>query len=111
MPCPPKGLENCGKANFKLCVKNKYTGEIMPGVVLLLQCNDCPLFSLKSGKSEVIKLPSICPGTYTLALSRAPEGFTPCEKLPTLRVTPKGNLRLEGKTQQLLTIYFCAQGN
>jgi len=106
MLCTPKGLEHCGKANFSLIVKNKHTSKALPDAVFVLQSNCCPLFSIKSGKDGVMKFPRMCPGTYTLALTRAAEGYKLCGQLPVLRITPKGNLRIDGKTRRRLIIFF-----
>ncbi|MDR3345492.1 MAG: prealbumin-like fold domain-containing protein [Oscillospiraceae bacterium] len=102
----PKGLCPCATARFALRTADKHGGAGLPGTVLTLQSNACPLFSVKSGAEGTVRFPPLCPGIYTLALTRAPEGYALCGELPLLRVTPKGNLRIGGRTLRRFTLRF-----
>jgi len=110
MPCTPNKLCRCGEAHFTLRIAEKGSGKALPGAVLMLLSNNCPLFSLKSGGDGLMRFPPMCPGTYTLALTRAPAGYAPHGELPVLHVTQKGNLRDGGKTTRQLTVLFEGDG-
>jgi hypothetical protein len=96
----------CAKAAFEIVLRDKNTKKPLPGAVLALQSNCCPLFSLKSDSDGTLRFPSICPGIYTLVLTRAPKGYTLCGELPLLQVSMKGNLRHMGRTRRRLIIFF-----
>jgi hypothetical protein len=102
----PKVLCRCAKARFTLRTADKHSNQGLSGAVLTVQSNLCPLFSVRSGADGVVSLPPLCPGVYTLALTRAPAGYALGGELPLLRVTAKGNLRMDGKTLHRLTLRF-----
>ncbi|MDR1410221.1 MAG: prealbumin-like fold domain-containing protein [Oscillospiraceae bacterium] len=106
MSCIPKVNCRCTKALFSLHTEDKHNNAPLSGTVFTVQSNACPLFSVKSDKDGTVRFPPLCPGTYTIVLTRAPTGYSLREELPLLRVTAKGNLRLGGKTVRRLTLLF-----